>query len=108
MPALLAGASVGASCAAELEEWNGAAMELGDLTGSAHVNLSTADFKQAEAVGVATAHLEAEPCRLQAVLLPFGDKDEAVPFKGVLHIAFHAPVDLLWLPPHMEPSWPLH
>ena len=93
VPALLAGASVGASCAAELEEWNSAAMDLGGLTGFAHVNLSAADFKQAEAAGVATARLQAEPCRLQAVLLPFGDKDEAMPFKGVPHVTLHMPLN---------------
>ena len=92
VPALPAGASAGASCAAELEEWNSAAMELGGLTGFAHVNLRAADFKQAEAAGVAIARLQAEPCRLQAVLLPFGDKDEAMPFTGVPHVpTFHTP-----------------
>lgn len=108
VPALLAGASAGASCAAELEEWNSAALELGGLTGFAHVNLSATDFMQAEAAGVATAHLQAEPCRLQAVLLPFGDKDEVLPFKGGPHIStLHTPVELLCLPPHIKPSWPL-
>ena len=101
MPALLAGASVDASCAAELEKWNSAAVDLGGLTGFAHVNLSAADFKQAEAAGVATGLLQAEPCRLQAVLLPFGEKDEAVPFKGVPHVfTFQTPIDLMCLPLH--------
>ena len=109
VPALLAGASAGDSCAAELEEWNSAAMELGGLTGFAHVNLSAADFKQAEAAGVAIVHLQAEPCRLQAVLLPFGDKDEAMPITGVLHVSTSlTSVESECLPSHLELSWPLH
>ena len=58
---------------------------MGGVALSAQVNISkasvaeTAHLKEA---GIDVKALQKEPCSLQVALLPFGDKDEALLFKG--------------------------
>ena len=82
---VLADASKGSSCSQELAEWNKVNVQLGGMTLSAQVNVSSAtaaEQKQVQDIGVDIKALQKEPCSMQVVLLPFGEKDEPLLFSG--------------------------
>ena len=72
-------------CGKELEEWNKLNVQLGGIALSAQVNISSAlaaEQKLLEGMGLDVKGLQKQPCSMQVVLLPFGDKDEPLLFKG--------------------------
>jgi len=75
----------GSSCSQELREWNKINFQLSAVTLAGQVNFSNAsagELRQLQEVGVDVEALHKQPCSLQVVLLPFGEKDEPHLFKG--------------------------
>ena len=75
----------GSSCSQELKEWNKINFQLSAITLAGQVNISNAsagELRQLQEVGVDVGALQKQPCSLQVVLLPFGEKDEPLLFKG--------------------------
>lgn len=73
------------SCSQELREWNKVNFQLSGITLAGQVNISNAsagELRQLQEVGVDVKALQMQPCSLQVVLLPFGEKDEPLLFKG--------------------------
>ncbi|KAL0035526.1 hypothetical protein WJX77_010582 [Trebouxia sp. C0004] len=76
---------MGSSCSLELREWNKVNFQLSAVTLAGQVNISNAaagELMQLQEVGVDVQALQKQPCSLQVVLLPFGEKDEPLLFKG--------------------------
>ena len=93
---------MGSSCSQKLKEWNKVNFQLSAVTLAGQVNISNAsagELKQLQEVGVDVKALQKQPCSLQVVLLPFGEKDEPLLFKGE---PIEAPVWLCSLPDHSQ------
>lgn len=76
---------LGSSCSPELKEWNKVNFQLSAITLAGQVNVSNAsaaELRQLQKAGVDVEALQKQPCSLQVVLLPFGEKDEPLLFKG--------------------------
>ncbi len=76
---------MGSSCSQELKEWNKVNFQLSAITLAGQVNISNAsagELRQLQEVGVDVGALQKQPCSMQVVLLPFGEKDEPLLFKG--------------------------
>jgi len=75
----------GSNCSRELAEWNKVNFQLSGMTLAGQVNISgasAAEQKRLQETGVDIKALQRETCSMQVVLLPFGDKDEPLLFKG--------------------------
>ena len=80
-----AGDKSGSNCSKELTEWNKVNFQMGGVTlaGQLDVNeVSAAEQKHLQEAGIGVPALQKAPCSLQVALLPFGDKDEPLLFKG--------------------------
>ena len=75
----------GVECSKELKEWNKVNFQLSGMTLAAQVNISEVsnqEMKGLKGIGLDGKALLAKPCSMQVVLLPFGEKDEPLLYKG--------------------------
>lgn len=89
---LLADDTTENKCSKELTEWNKVNFQMGGVTLAAQVNVSkasAAETQQLKEAGIDVKALQKEPCLLQVALLPFGDKDEPLLFKGIYDMDSH-------------------
>lgn len=78
-----------ADCSKELKEWNKVNFQLSGMTLAGQINvshISDEDLKTLEGIGLDVTALQKKPCSMQIVLLPFGEKDEPVLYKGTHHL----------------------
>ena len=76
-------------CSKQLADWNKVNFQMGGVTLSAQVNVSgstPAGEQQLQELGIDTKALQKEGCSLQVALLPFGDKDEPILYKGMPYL----------------------